>query len=97
MASETTVMEKEPADLGQAHLRSSKDHAIPLQEVAAPSTHPDTSRPSSVFAGTGHVVRTKERWNSPPINTYRLAAVFFAFTVFGMNDASYGALVPYVR
>jgi fucose permease len=50
-----------------------------------------------VFSGTGHVVRTKERWNNPRINTYRLAAIFFAFIVFGMNDASYGALIPYVR
>lgn len=97
MASETAVMEKQRAGPEQAHLRSSKDHAIPLQEATGPPTHPETSGPSSVFSGTGHVVRTKERWNSPRINIYRLAAIFFAFIVFGMNDASYGALVPYVR
>ncbi|KAL8695171.1 MAG: hypothetical protein Q9218_000339 [Villophora microphyllina] len=37
-----------------------------------------------------------ERWNRPRINKYRLAAVFFAFLNFGMNDGSYGALVPYI-
>ena len=46
--------------------------------------------------GTGRVVVARERWNKPRINTWRLAATFFAFINFGMNDASYGALVPYV-
>lgn len=45
----------------------------------------------------GQAVEAWERWNRPRINSYRLAAIFFAFLVFGMNDGSYGALVPYVR
>ncbi|KXH61841.1 hypothetical protein CNYM01_09036 [Colletotrichum nymphaeae SA-01] len=35
-----------------------------------------------------------QRWNSPPINKYRTAATFWSFVVVGMNDGSYGALVP---
>ncbi|KAG5794592.1 hypothetical protein H9Q69_006354 [Fusarium xylarioides] len=33
-------------------------------------------------------------WNHPPINKYRTAATFWSFLVVGMNDGSYGALVP---
>lgn len=63
---------------------------IPLQEVVdqrqLESTGPDNS------LAFGDV----ERWNRPHVNQYRLAAVFFTFVNFGMNDGSYGALVPYV-
>ncbi len=95
MASSTTVIEMQPTSPQQAALRSPKDQDIPLHEASAnePSS---TSRPASVFSGTGHAVSRKERWNNPKINTWRLAAIFYAFIVFGMNDASYGALVPYV-
>ncbi|KAI1063612.1 hypothetical protein LB506_005507 [Fusarium annulatum] len=34
------------------------------------------------------------KWNYPPINKYRTAATFWSFLVVGMNDGSYGALVP---
>ncbi|EWG53472.1 hypothetical protein FVEG_11899 [Fusarium verticillioides 7600] len=34
------------------------------------------------------------KWNHPPINKYRTAATFWSFLVVGMNDGSYGALVP---
>lgn len=70
-------------------LPSPKDQPIPLQTPVRGSSEP----PASI---TSHIVKTKERWNSPRINTYRLAAIFFAFIIFGMNDGSYGALVPYV-
>lgn len=69
-----------------APLPSVEDKPIPLQTPILEISRPVTS----------HVVETKQRWNSPRINTYRLAANFFAFIVFGMNDGSYGALVPYV-
>lgn len=90
-------MEMQPTGPEQAVLRSSKDHSVPLDGIP-PSDHgiSELSRPEDVFSGTGHVVETKERWNEPRINTYRLAAIFYAFIVFGMNDASYGALIPYV-
>lgn len=31
-----------------------------------------------------------ERWNSPPINTYRTFATLWSFLVMGANDAAYG-------
>ena len=95
MASTTTTMEMQPRSPQQAALRSPKDQVIPLQEEPGNGL-PETTRPCSLFSGTGHVVSRKERWNNPKINTWRLAAIFYAFIVFGMNDASYGALIPYV-
>lgn len=46
--------------------------------------------------GIEEVAISREKWNYPRINTWRLAAIFFAFFNFGLNDASYGALLPYV-
>ena len=82
MATSTSVIE-------MAALPSFKDPSIPLQKPNFGSTE----IPGPIAS---HVVETKQRWNSPRINTYRLAAIFFAFINFGMNDGSYGALIPYV-
>lgn len=38
-----------------------------------------------------------ERWNYPPENKLGVAATFYAFLVFGLNDASYGPLIPYLE
>jgi len=38
-----------------------------------------------------------EKWNSPSINTYRYLAANFGFIIMGMNDAAYGALIPYLE
>lgn len=32
----------------------------------------------------------KVKWNSPPINKYRVFSTFWSFFVLGMNDGSYG-------
>ena len=68
---------------------SSRDLPIALQTP----TRGTSELPRPVAS---HVVEAKQRWNSPRINTYRLASIFLAFVAFGMNDGSYGALVPYV-
>jgi len=38
-----------------------------------------------------------ERWNHPRVNVYRTFACFMGFTVMGLNDAAYGALIPYLE
>ncbi|KAH8597897.1 major facilitator superfamily domain-containing protein [Bisporella sp. PMI_857] len=38
-----------------------------------------------------------ERWNNPRINIYRYLSVNFSMLVLGMNDAAYGALIPYLE
>ena len=37
------------------------------------------------------------RWNQPRINVSRTLAACFGFIIMGMNDAAYGALIPYVH
>ena len=82
MATSTTVVEMVVPP-------SSNNQPIALQTpISGSSEHPGPV--------ASHVVETKQRWNSPRINTYRLASIFFAFIAFGMNDGSYGALIPYV-
>lgn len=41
-------------------------------------------------------VPTLQKWNQPRGNIARLAAAFYSMFVFGLNDAAYGALLPYV-
>lgn len=38
-----------------------------------------------------------QRWNRPRGNIARFAASFYSMFVFGLSDAAYGALLPYVR
>lgn len=38
-----------------------------------------------------------QRWNYPKGNALRIASAFWCFIVLGMNDAAYGALIPYLE
>lgn len=38
-----------------------------------------------------------EAWNRPRTNIYRVCATFWSFIVMGLNDAAYGALIPYLE
>ncbi|KAH8800311.1 MFS transporter-like protein [Xylogone sp. PMI_703] len=42
-------------------------------------------------------VEALQRWNSPPRNKYRVFAAFWSFLILGMNDGSYGALIPHLE
>lgn len=93
MAAATTAvinMPESPPDYSNS-MTSSND-PIPLQERSVPNQ----ANLEAFGQGTGAVAHAFERWDYPRINTYRLAAIFFSFLNFGMNDGSYGALVPYV-
>ncbi|MCJ1452508.1 hypothetical protein MMC28_002851 [Mycoblastus sanguinarius] len=93
MASSTMVIEMLPSSLQPAARTSSKDQSIPLEETLS-TTHTLSEEPRQ---STNNVVRTRPRWNNPRINTWRLTAIYFGFINFGMMDASYGALIPYIE
>lgn len=38
-----------------------------------------------------------ERWNSPKRNMYGIFGTYLSFFILGMNDASPGALIPYLE
>ncbi|KAE9367297.1 MFS transporter-like protein [Stipitochalara longipes BDJ] len=42
-------------------------------------------------------VEALQKWNSPRINMFRVFATYWSFFVTGMNDGSYGALVPHLE
>ncbi|KAK7415558.1 hypothetical protein QQX98_005804 [Neonectria punicea] len=79
--------------------------AVEMQPMPASSQHDAEKAEEAVASGDqeprssgtsvpSDAVVALSRWNSPPINKYRTAATFWSFLVVGMNDGSYGALVP---
>ncbi|KAF8456936.1 major facilitator superfamily domain-containing protein [Terfezia claveryi] len=42
-------------------------------------------------------VPARQTWNNPSINKWRILAAFYSFTILGMNDSAYGALIPYLE
>ncbi|GAM89579.1 hypothetical protein ANO11243_076180 [Dothideomycetidae sp. 11243] len=47
--------------------------------------------------GVHEAHRPSQSWKHPRRNAYKAAAVFYSFFVFGLNDGSYGALLPYLE
>ena len=56
------------------------------------STQANVEEPSG-----GNIAHAPEKWNDPNGNAWRVAAVFWSLLVSGANDASYGALIPYLE
>lgn len=106
--SATYVMELEPIDNGQfaptrlanhnkgavsssgRRLSSRKSQPSIQADLAESDRNETLPSPTTASAPV-------ERWNSPRINIYRLAATFWSFVVMGMNDAAYGAIIPYLE
>lgn len=72
-------------------LNDNDDHKEATAGLAKTSDEADESVSSS------HGLSTPQKWNEPRVNTFRIAAALYSFVVMGMSDASYGALIPYVR
>lgn len=108
MASNTMTIEMLPCQPQPAALLLTKNQGIPVPEnsvaprepIPTPDQNLSTVNIRDAFGLPGPnadgVVETLHKWNNPRINIWRLAAISFAFLNFGMNDASYGALIPYV-
>ncbi|OCL12739.1 MFS general substrate transporter [Glonium stellatum] len=69
-------------------------HSLSIQEDRKSTSNNDIneSLPSPTTA-----VERLQKWNLPRVNLFRSLAAFWAFTVMGMNDAAYGALIPYLE
>ncbi|KAJ0120433.1 hypothetical protein J7T55_015160 [Diaporthe amygdali] len=70
--------------LGNASPRGSKDEPRGSQEIISSLPVPTT------------VSHTVERWNQSRANVCRVLAAFWSLLVMGMNDAAYGAVIPYL-
>lgn len=71
-----------PRTLGTTTPRSSHDHTGADPDVVLPA--PNTAS------------QPLERWNHPRSNPPRVFAAFWSLMVMGMNDAAYGAIIPYM-
>lgn len=92
MASRTTTTLVLPVEPRPAALIHEQTPPIPLHNLAT-----EGFTLNDLPSREAHnVVEVQQTWKHPRINTWRLAAVFFAFINFGMNDACYGALIPFV-
>lgn len=76
---------------------SSASPAIPLQTLSADASNGNAHPPASLSApkeedenAQSSVTGTKERWNHPPRNMWKVFAAFISFSVVGANDGSYG-------
>ncbi|KAL9104718.1 MAG: hypothetical protein Q9163_000396 [Psora crenata] len=90
----TCAMELHPIQPQPALLQPSKDQS-PLQVQA--NENEDHRLSAAQAQDPENAVEALTRWNHPRINTWRLATIFFAFVNFGMNDACYGPLLPYIQ
>jgi hypothetical protein len=72
--------------------QNSKGDHIPLEDVeaACESTRDSLRSLDSPNGPPPNAVHVKQKWNSPRINTWRLAFTFFALFDQGLNDASFG-------
>ena len=93
MATSTQTLEILPDRPSAVAVVREKAHAIPLKDVSI-SGHSLRDLPGP---GANNVTGIQETWKYPRINTWRMASIFFAFINFGMGDAAYGALIPFVN
>ncbi|KAJ9667512.1 hypothetical protein H2201_002381 [Coniosporium apollinis] len=62
-----------------------------------PRASHDEDRQETLPSPTTHVAEQVQKWNYPRINVGRTMGMFLSFTVMGLNDGAYGALIPYLE
>lgn len=101
-----------PASPPAAHHHTSHDGSLNGTTTTGPTPPPGRtlgkdSSPRGSSSNNSHdnisslpapttVSHTVERWNQSPLNTCRVLAAFWSLLVMGMNDAAYGAIIPYL-
>lgn len=70
---------------------NSQDISNDVSNQKSSDPDPEKNDTSSTDSANG-----LDRWNTPRINTYRFCVVNFSLFIMGFNDASLGALIPYV-
>ncbi|KAK5132423.1 hypothetical protein LTR08_009106 [Meristemomyces frigidus] len=101
-SSTTTIepIELQPAGLKQDAPSSTSKRAPSIQARSTISFNSisasDVDRPETLPSPTT-ASEQLETWRTPRINIYRLLAAFWSFIVMGANDATYGAIIPYLE
>jgi len=100
--SSTAVLVDEPMELQPAVLKQDRPIVSPkLNTTDGGRTLADgentQDRNETLPSPTTASAEQLEAWNNPRINISRFLAVLWSFTVMGMNDAAYGAVIPYLE
>lgn len=92
-----TSDEPGPSRVRQVHQgRPPSSRATPSQDEPHGRTQQEVSSlPPPAMAPPQQDVNA-ERWNQPRSNITRTLAAFWSLLVMGMNDAAYGAIIPYM-
>lgn len=97
MATTTTLTINEPSSY-ELHSLPAKPSSI-YNSTPNSGSNPDFKQQTLGISDEqppSNAVEALQRWNTPRINMWRVFATFWSFFIVGMNDGSYGALVPYV-
>lgn len=70
---------------------------LPSKGICAPDVEVQNQDLQGMLASPTLDVSALQKWNSPRGNIARFGASFYSIFVFGLSDAAYGALLPYVR
>ncbi|TKA82369.1 hypothetical protein B0A55_01412 [Friedmanniomyces simplex] len=86
------VPSKHPPSLTGHSLASFRSHPSATSDSPNAADRNETL-PSPTTASAEPI----ELWNKPAINIYRISATFWSFLIMGANDATYGAIIPYLE
>lgn len=78
---------------------SSSTHALGQSQCQISPKFPQEDNTQDVISSLpapNTVSQPLERWNNPRSNIPRVLAAFWSLMVLGMNDAAYGAIIPYM-
>lgn len=82
-------------NLGNENVNESR--RLPSKGVYVPDLEVQNQDLQGMLTSPTLDVSALQKWNSPRGNIARFGASFYSIFVFGLSDAAYGALLPYVR
>ncbi|KAK4617672.1 Bypass of stop codon protein 6 [Fulvia fulva] len=97
--SSTAVMEPvqlQPLSLKQ-ETSSSKQPSVGGRSLRSIKTDDGSDDRNESLPSPTTASQPQETWRNPKGNIYKVSATFWAFIVMGMNDATYGAIIPYLQ
>ncbi|KJY01960.1 MFS transporter like protein [Zymoseptoria brevis] len=91
-------------ELGPVHNKSGRQSVSKVPSITGRSlgsakdpSEDQSDRNEALPSPTTTPNEVLQTWRTPRINLYRVSAAFWAFVVMGMNDATYGAIIPYLQ
>ncbi|KAL9529457.1 Bypass of stop codon protein [Sphaerulina musiva] len=99
--SSTIVVESAELELPPVQLEdyrsSSKKPSISGRSLRSAAETWDEDRNETLPAPTTAAPEESESWNSSTGTIWKVSAAFWSFAVMGLNDATYGAIIPYLQ